>query len=138
LIVLDASLIVEWLAEPHPSVPMETFEALLEIPVLVPSHWPLEVSNTLLPNLRTNKLSVEGLHGLIDRLDVFDIRVQPPLEVDEIGPMAQFAVTHDLTTYDAAYVQLALHHRATLATLDRAMRTAATKLNIPLLPAVAP
>jgi predicted nucleic acid-binding protein len=52
--------------------------------------------------------------------------------------MAHFAVTHDLTTYDAAYVQLALHYRATLATLDRAMRAAAVRLNIPLLPAAAP
>jgi hypothetical protein len=30
---------------------------------------------------------------------------------------------------------LALQRNATLATLDRAMRTAATKLNIPLIPA---
>ena len=138
MIVLDASIIVEWLAEPEPSISRNIFEAMLGVPVLVPSHWPLEVSNALRPDLRNNKLSVAGLHGLIDRLDVFDIRVQAPLDVDEIGPMVQFAVTHDLTTYDAAYVQLALHHRATLATLDRAMRAAATRLNIPLLPAPSP
>ncbi len=110
---------------------------MLGVPVLVPSHWPLEVANALRPDLRNNRLSVAGLHGLIDRLDVFDIRVQSPAEVDEIGPMAQFAVTHGLTTYDAAYVQLALQHRATLATLGHAMRRAAAALNIPLLPAAA-
>jgi predicted nucleic acid-binding protein len=46
----------------------------------------------------------------------------------------QFAVTHGLTSYDAVYVQLAIQHEATLATLDKAMRRAATRLNIPLLP----
>ena len=135
MIVLDASLIVEWLAEPSPSISHDVFEAMLEVPVLVPSHWALEVANALRPDLRSHKISVAGLHGLIDRLDVFDIQVQPPAEVDEIGPLAQFAVTHALTAYDAAYVQLALHQQATLATLDQAMRRAAAALNIALVPA---
>ena len=74
----------------------------------------------------------------MDRLDLLSIGVQPPIDLDEIGPLAQFSLTHGLTTYDAAYVQLALQHGSSLATLDRAMRAAASKLNIALIPAVDP
>ena len=71
----------------------------------------------------------------MERLDVLAIHVESAVDLDQIGPLAQFAVTHNLTTYDAAYVQLALQNSAALATLDRAMRTAAAALNLPLLPA---
>ena len=70
----------------------------------------------------------------MDQFDLLDIRVESPIDLDEISPLAQFATTHDLTAYDAAYVQLALQRRATLATLDRAMRNAAKRLDIGLLP----
>jgi predicted nucleic acid-binding protein len=71
----------------------------------------------------------------MDKLDLLGIQLEPAISLDEIGPLTQFSVTHGLTAYGAAYVQLALQRDATLATLDHAMRTAAAKLNIPLLPA---
>ena len=66
------------------------------------------------------------------------IRVEPPIHLDEIGPLSQFSVAHNLTAYDAAYVQLALQLQATLATRDKAMRAAAARLGIALLPAATP
>jgi predicted nucleic acid-binding protein len=135
LIVLDASLMVEWLlGENRRSIASDAYTALADEAVRVPSHWPVEVSNALRSEIRAGKLSVPGLHRIIDRFDTLDIRVELPIDLDEITPLAQFAVTHDLTAYDAAYVQLALQLRATLATLDGAMRVAAKRLDIPLLP----
>jgi predicted nucleic acid-binding protein len=139
LIILDASVAIEWLLEENPkAVSFEVYDALSGRPLLVPSHWPLEIANTLRPDLRDNRISIADFHAIMERLDRLDIRVQAPLDFDEIGPLTQFAVAHKLTTYDAAYVQLALGQGATLATLDRAMRSAAMTLNIPLLPAAAP
>lgn len=135
MIVLDASLAIRWLLlEAPPSASPAVHDALLEQQILVPSHWPLEIANALRPDLRDRKLSIGDFQHIIERLDRLDIAVQPPLDVDEIGPLADFSVRHRLTAYDAAYVQLALQSSAVLATLDRAMRTAAAKLNIPLLP----
>jgi len=71
----------------------------------------------------------------MDDLDKLHVRIEPPPHPDEIGPLTQFSVEHDLTAYDAAYVQLALRHQAVLVTLDKDMRRAAQKLTIPLLPA---
>lgn len=115
---------------------LDTF--LRDVPLAVPSHWPVEVSNVLRTHLRAGRLSVADFHAIMDRFDLLTVRVQPAVDLDEIGPLAQFAVTHGLTAYDASYVQLALHSGAPLATLDRAMRAAASRLDIPLLPATAP
>lgn len=139
MIVLDASLAVDWLFDEAPtSASHDVDYALSDSPVMVPAHWPLEISNTLRPDLRDKKISIADFHSIMVRLDRLDIRVQAPTDLDEIGPLSQFAVTHNLTTYDAAYVQLALHQQATLGTLDHAMRRAAKALNIPLLPAEGP
>jgi len=135
LIVLDASLVIAWLvADELPSIESGAYDALPDNRCLVPSHWPLEVSNALRSSIRAGRLGLEDAHAIMDRLDLMMIDVQAPLELDEIFPLAQFALTHQLTTYDAAYVQLAFQRRVPLATLDTAMRSAATKLNISLLP----
>lgn len=44
----------------------------------------------------------------------------------------ELAARHHLTAYDAAYLELAEHTRLPLATLDDALRRAATELGIPL------
>jgi predicted nucleic acid-binding protein len=135
LIILDASVAIEWLLDEKPqSISASVPQTIFTESILVPSHWPLEISNTLRPDLRNRKISIPDFHYIMERLDQLDIHVQPPLDLDEIGPLTDFSVTHRLTAYDAAYVQLALQHNASLATLDRAMRAAAERLNIPLLP----
>ena len=139
MIVLDASLMAAWLlGERRRSILHEIFAELRNVPIAVPSHWPLEISNLLRTHMRSGELSIEDFHEVMAEFDVIDMHLEPAISLDEIGPVAQFALTYDLTTYDAAYVQLALQRNAILATLDLAMRRAATALNIPLLPAVAP
>ena len=139
MIVLDASVAASWLLGERPvPIGMELFTSNPDTAIIVPSHWPLEISNTLRTHLRAGRISIADFHNITDRLDLLTISVQPSIDLDEIGPLAQFSVTHGLTTYDAVYVQLALQQRATLATLDRAMRRASAALNVLLLPAQAP
>lgn len=136
MIVLDASLVVAWLAmEELPAPRHEIYRSLPDHLLLVPSHWPFEVSNALRSRMKARMLSIGDFHSIMERLDQLSIEIQTPPDLDEIGPLAQFALTHDLTTYDAAYVQLAYQRGVPLATHDGAMRTSAAKLNIPLLPA---
>ncbi len=136
MIVLDASVMVAWLlGEPSVASDTELDSGLRDDSIIVPSHWPIEISNALRTHLKANRLSASDFIQIMTRIDMVTIQVEPSIHLDEIGPLAQFALTHELTTYDAAYVQLAAQHNVKLATLDRAMRTAAAKLNIPLLPA---
>jgi predicted nucleic acid-binding protein len=102
--------------------------------VVVPSHWPVEISNVLRTHVKAKRLSISDFHWIIEQIDLVTIQVEPTIDLDEIGPLALFAAANELTTYDAAYVRLAANHGLKLATLDRAMRAAAQRLNVPLLP----
>lgn len=136
MIVLDASLTVAWLLDEHHAVlPPALRDALPDVPIRVPAHWPVEVANALSVYLRARRIPASDLVEFMYGLDGFEIHVEPSVDLDAIGPLAQFAITQELTAYDAAYVQLALHDGAILATLDKAMRAAAQRLRIPLLPA---
>ena len=136
MIVLDASVMVAWLlGEPSVARGTELDIGLRDEPALVPSHWPIEISNVLRTHLKAGRLSIADFSSIMDRIDLVTIQIDPSIDLDEIGPLAACAVANGLTAYDAAYVQLAARHQVKLATLDRAMRAAAAKLNIPLLPA---
>lgn len=110
-------------------------DILADRPVVVPSHWPIEVSNALRTNLRTGRLGPYDFNTIVGRLDRFRISVEPSTAIDDILPLAQFAADHSLTSYDAAYVQLAVSRKFVLATLDQAMRSAAIRLGAIVVPA---
>jgi predicted nucleic acid-binding protein len=135
LIVVDASLMMAWLLnEPALTTGFDVNEILSDSQVSVPSHWPIEISNALRTNLMGGRLGPVDFHAIVERLDLINVRVEPSIELDEIISLAQLAAAHNLTTYDAAYIQLALSRRCALATLDNAMRRVATKLGVNLLP----
>jgi predicted nucleic acid-binding protein len=135
LIVVDASLMTAWLLnESALTQGFDIDEILADSPVIVPSHWPIEVSNALRTNVRSGRLGPTDFHAIVDQIGSMTIRVEPSIDLDDIIPLAQFAAAHDLTAYDAAYVQLALDNGFMLATLDKAMRRAATKLGVRVVP----
>jgi len=61
-----------------------------------------------------------------------------PIEVDEstpsraMGEILALAREQDLSVYDAAYLELAVREGIPLATLDRALASAAKRCGVPL------
>ncbi|ABD87317.1 PilT protein [Rhodopseudomonas palustris BisB18] len=102
--------------------------------IVVPAHWSAEVANALLVNLRRNRISQDTLAAVVSDLGLLDISEQPSISTDRILDLVGFAERHGLTSYDAAYVELAFERSAPLATLDQQMRRAAATLEIPLIP----
>lgn len=136
MIVLDASLVVEWLTgNTERSATPHLQDILLNTEIIVPAHWPIEISNFLRSQLGKKLITTTHLQVVWERLDLLQIIVDAPIDIEEVAPLAIFSSEHDLTSYDGAYVQLAFHHKAVLATLDVAMRRAAQRLDIALLPA---
>ncbi|MFN3351355.1 type II toxin-antitoxin system VapC family toxin [Pseudorhodoplanes sp.] len=136
MIVVDASVVVAWLlGEKSGSSADHVFDALPDGEAIAPAHWPLEIGNALYGPAKAGQLSPDDFETIMEDLDWLNIQIEPAIHPDEIGPLVQFAVAHGLTTYDAAYVQLALLNDAVLVTLDRAMKAAAQKLGIAVLPA---
>lgn len=135
MIVVDASLMVAWLLqEDNVLIVPEAYQSLPEQDIFVPSHWPVEVANALLANVRRRRIAIDRVESILGTLGVFRILVDTPIAIDQMSDLTHFAASQKLTVYDASYVQLAFEENVPLATLDQDMRRAARQLNIPLVP----
>ncbi len=98
-------------------------------PILVPAHFGHEVANALLKGARIGGI---GTIAALERL----FRVG--LEVADRGFLGleasiRLAEQHGLTVYDAAYLALAIDVDGELATLDKALQTAAQAEGVSLI-----
>jgi predicted nucleic acid-binding protein len=135
LIVVDASIFVAWLLnEPMQSTEQEVWEALVSESALVPVHWPNEVANALRRAVRRNRISLEDIGPTLEDLAPFDIKLSTPPSVQDIEALTKDALRLDLSVYDLQYVNLAKTHRLPLATIDAAIRSAAHKVDVIVLP----
>jgi predicted nucleic acid-binding protein len=102
---------------------------LLSDSAIVPAHWWFEVRNTLIVNERRKRLSDTETASFLHVLSYLPIgRDLTPNE----SAVLRMARAHNLTVYDAAYLELAERQGIALATLDadlvRAARTAGIAL----------
>jgi predicted nucleic acid-binding protein len=94
----------------------------------VPSHWRVEIISLLLKAERRRRVQSASVDEAIMLLDAIPIAIDPTSRADQIIRMAR---RHELTPYDAAYLELAHHLGVPLATLDRKLAAAARKENLP-------
>lgn len=99
--------------------------------IVVPSHFWLETTNTLLARHRLPGADVlQAIHDL-DGLGFETVEMDRTLLILAMDASERYR----LTTYDAAYLALAISLDGSLLTLDRALRTAAGGRAIPTGPA---
>jgi predicted nucleic acid-binding protein len=136
LIVLDASLIIAHvLGESTIAVDSNIFDTLKGDRVMAPAHWSAEVASALTSNARRGRLSQADVALILEQIDAYDVELAKPATVKELSDLIAFAAEQQLSAYDAAYILLAARLGAKLATLDNAMRRAAVRLDIEVLPA---
>jgi predicted nucleic acid-binding protein len=133
--VLDASVTVAWCFEDEAS---KLAESVLESlskgsEALVPSLWPFEVANALLIAERRNRIRLAQVTATLRRISALPISVIPVDAEHAFEQILPLARQQRLTHYDAAYLELALHQGAPLATLDAEIRQAAKVIGVPLL-----
>jgi predicted nucleic acid-binding protein len=134
LIVADASLVIAWLlGEPQHAPANAVFDQLAREPLIVPANWPAEIGNSLRKACRTGRLRIDEIEPLTTWLELFRVSIAPPIAVTQIGALAQFAIDASLSTYDAAYLRLAIDRALPLATVDGDLRAAAARVNVRLL-----
>lgn len=96
---------------------------------IVPSLFYYEAANVLLKSLRRQRINKNEYRTCLNLLLAF------PLIVDEETPVFEIALLaekHDLSFYDAAYLELAIRGGYSLASLDKRLLDAASKENIKL------
>jgi predicted nucleic acid-binding protein len=96
----------------------------------VPGVWWFEVRNSLVVNERRGRLSETETAAFLRNLAQLSIHIdRDPAEASVLSLARQ----HRLTVYDAAYLELAQREGLALATLDTALRQAASAIGVPLL-----
>ena len=134
-LVLDSSVCLAWCFEDERTPEaLAIRERVINDGAIVPSLWRYEVANALLMAQRRKRIDAERRTALLQALDGFVIEEDHAPEGDPWRSTVQLADLHRLTVYDAAYLGLAQRRRLPLATLDEALRVAAGKAAVRLLP----
>lgn len=133
--VVDASVAVAWV---HPGQATSETQSLLQALeagalIEVPAVWPLEVANALLVLARRRRLS----HAERSRALVALQALCPKVDTDSVAlgltTLSKLAVDHDLSVYDASYLELAIRRKLPLACKDGPLRKAAKRCGLKLL-----
>ena len=132
--VLDSSVALAWVLpdEGNPYVD-ELLERLIAEGALVPPIWPLEIGNVLLVAVRRGRIQQEEFEVVVERLSRLPVEVDIEATDHALAGVLLLAAQLGLTTYDAAYLDLAQRRNLPLATLDRRLRTACATAKLEVL-----
>lgn len=133
--VLDCSVAAAWLFEDEAAPATDALlRRLRRDGALVPSLWRLELGNVLTQAERSKRTDATRIARWIERLEKLPIVVDPETGSRAFREILALARQERLTTYDAAYLELAMRKAIPLATLDRALSRAARRRGVATLP----
>lgn len=127
--VLDCSVAVAWCFEDEATPESDALLARLAVEAAsVPSLWPLELGNVLAMAERRGRITTARLSDFLASLDDLPIAIDEATSQRALHEVLALARAERLTTYDAAYLELAMRLGVPLATRDRELSRAAAKL----------
>jgi predicted nucleic acid-binding protein len=131
---LDSSATLAWVyrEETTPSI-REVFDRVGESGAWVPSLWRLEVANILAMGVRRKRHNIAFRDATLADLALLPILLDPETDRQAWGATLRLAERHRLSSYDAAYLELARRRGLPLATLDSDLRVAARAERVILL-----
>lgn len=130
-IVTDNSVVMAWCFEDEACEYADSvLEALQYSRAVVPAVWPLEVGNVLAAAERRGRLKAADCVRFLELLSNL------PLDVRQESPARQMSVIYrlardtGLSTYDASYLDLSMRTGFPLASMDKALITAARSFDV--------
>jgi predicted nucleic acid-binding protein len=130
-VVLDCSVAMAWCFEDECDEYADSvLDALASNSALVPAIWPMEVANVLLIAERQKRLKEAESIRFIELLSSLPIVVEETDFQRALGPVLSLGRSQHLSSYDSAYLELAMRFGAPLATRDRALRLACKKSGV--------
>jgi predicted nucleic acid-binding protein len=100
--------------------------------MLVPRLWHLEIANVITVNIRRGRCTQSDAMTWFGFLISLPIQVDTETERKAWSESFELARKHNLTVYDAAYLELAIRENCPLATLDQPLETAARAVGVPI------
>lgn len=132
--IADASVAVGWV---HPARATAQTAAMLEsiaegATLEVPALWPLEVANALTVLVRRRKLTEDERQTGLGWLRGLRMRVDHEMASLAFSRLSELAAAHQLSVYDAAYLELAQRRKLVLGCKDGPLRKAAKQSGVGL------
>ena len=132
--VLDTSVAIAWLFEDEASAEADALAArVAQEGAITPSLWRLEVANVLLQAEKRGRIAASDVALRLELLDALPISTDGETDARAWREGLALARLHGLTSYDAAYLELAIRKGLALATRDRALIAAARKAGVAVL-----
>lgn len=131
--VLDTSVIMSWCFNDETDDYSDSVLAMLSTSeALTPSICPFEVANVLLVAERRGRLTEADTSRFMSLLESLPIHIDLKSPNLIIADLLAVGRKYGLSSYDAAYLELAMREGLSLATRDEALRFAAGKCGINL------
>jgi predicted nucleic acid-binding protein len=130
-LVIDASVAVAWLfRDERAELARRVLRKVVEDGATVPSLWRLEVANALRSAVRRQRCDEGYATRCLERLGRLPIAIDAETALHAWGPTRQLSIEHDLTLFDAAYLELAMRGKRPLASAASALITAARNMGL--------
>jgi predicted nucleic acid-binding protein len=130
-LVIDASMTVAWLFYNQRSdPPRSVLRRVVRDGAAAPLIWRLEVANVLRTSIRRSHCTEEYATACLRRLGRLRITIDPETDRNAWGATRELSRLHNLTLYDAAYLELAVRLRQPIASLDVALLNAARAVGL--------
>ena len=134
-LVLDCSVAVSWCFEDEASPDTDALlERVRDEGALVPALWHLELGNVLVQAERRKRLTAADTTTRLELIADLPIVTDEETPIRALREVLTLARAERLTTYDAAYLELAMRKGLPLATKDQALVTAAKRVGIMAIP----
>jgi len=131
--VIDKSVIMSWCFEDEGNGYAEAvLESLETGEAFVPAIWPLDVGNVLLVAERKKRLSHASAVRFLGLLGGLPISVEQEPPDRMLKEILSLAREHELSTYNASYLDLAMRLDLPISTLDTSLLKAAGKCEVPI------
>jgi predicted nucleic acid-binding protein len=132
--VVDPSVALAWLLPDESSARADAVRKEIEDggEAWIPSHWWLEIANGLLMAERRGRISPDKVSHALTLINALPLEEDDNTAEQVPGRTLSLARKHDLTIYDAVYLELAQRRGATLATFDGQLAKAAKKEKVPV------
>ena len=133
--VLDCSIAAAWFFEDEARPETDhLLEHLRDGGALVPNLWHLEVGNVLIQAEKRGRITTAQISVRLELLANLPIVTDTETNLRAFREILTLARSQVLTTYDAAYLELAIRRGIPLATQDKALVRAAKASNVETLP----
>jgi predicted nucleic acid-binding protein len=127
-IVIDASAAAPWVLSDESTPFSENFYAqvcLTPNTYHAPALWLWDLGNLLMNAVRRKRMTPKLAHEGLEHLKLCQIQFASPPSAHKQSQILRLALAHDLSYYDASYLELVLSLNGQLASKDSKLVTAA-------------